>query len=105
MQAFLEENGGILPDRHDMERIYRIATEHSGPYQFLYVDLRSTDPNNTFFIGFSQRIRVDSSLSKDVPRSEGLPQERPSAASTEGRLRPARRNRAQDPVDRPRDAR
>ena len=43
-----------------MERIYRIATAH--PYQFLYVDLRSTDPNNTFYIGFSQVIRVNPAL-------------------------------------------
>ncbi len=95
LQAFLEENGGILPARQDMERIYRIATEH--PYQFLYVDLRSTDPNNTFYIRFSQRIRVNSASSKnDVSRSEELPETRPSTPAAKGGLREAGRNRPEN---------
>ena len=98
LQAFLEENGGILPDRHDMERIYRIATAH--PYQFLYVDLRSTDPNQTFYIGFSQVIRINPASSKDVSGSQELSQERSSAPSTEGRLRKDHRGHAEDPVHR-----
>ena len=45
----------MLPDRNDLERIYRLATEE--PYQFLYVNLRAADVNDMFFIGFSKRIR------------------------------------------------
>ncbi len=48
----------MLPSRDDLERIYRIATEE--PYQFLYVDLRASDVNDMFFIGFSKRIRINS---------------------------------------------
>ena len=47
----------MLPDRNDLERIYRLATDQ--PYQFLYVNLRATDVNDMFFIGFSKRIRVN----------------------------------------------
>ena len=57
LQAFLEEHGAMLPDRNDLERIYRLATDE--PYQFLYVNLRATDVNDMFFIGFSKRIRVN----------------------------------------------
>ena len=52
----------MLPDKHDLERIYRLATEE--PYQFLYVDLRATDVNEMFFIGFGRRIRVNTSSSQ-----------------------------------------
>ena len=52
----------MLPDKHDLERIYRLATEE--PYQFLYVDLRATDVNEMFFIGFSKRIRVNTSFNQ-----------------------------------------
>ena len=43
----------MLPYRNDLERIYRLATDE--PYQFLYVNLRATDVNDMFFIGFSKR--------------------------------------------------
>ena len=62
LQAFLEEHSAMLPDKHDLERIYRLATEE--PYQFLYVDLRATNVNDMFFIGFSRRIRVNTSSSQ-----------------------------------------
>ena len=39
-----------------LEKVYRLAV--SEPYQFLYVDLRQTDVNEMFYIGFKQRIRV-----------------------------------------------
>ena len=52
----------MLPDKHDLERIYRLATEE--PYSFLYVDLRATDVNEMFFIGFSKRIRVNTSFNQ-----------------------------------------
>ena len=58
MPLSLEEYSASLPSREDLERIYRIATEE--PYQFLYVDLRATDVNDMFFIGFSKRIRINS---------------------------------------------
>ena len=57
LQAFLEEHSAMLPSRDDLERIYRVATAE--PYQFLYVDLRASSVNDMFFIGFSQRIRVN----------------------------------------------
>ena len=47
----------MLPDKSDLERIYRVATAE--PFSFLYVDLRATDVNDMFFIGFSKRIRVN----------------------------------------------
>ena len=47
----------MLPSREDLERTYRVATDQ--PFQFLYVDLRASDVNEMFFIGFSQRIRVN----------------------------------------------
>ena len=47
----------MLPSRDDLERIYRVATAE--PYQFLYVDLRASSVNDMFFIGFSQRLRVN----------------------------------------------
>ena len=59
LQAFIEEHGAMLPSREDLERIYRIATAE--PYQFLYVNLRATDVNDMFYIGFSKRIRINSS--------------------------------------------
>ena len=46
----------MLPSKDDLERIYRVATE--SPFAFLYVDLRATDINEMFYIGFKQRIRV-----------------------------------------------
>ena len=47
----------MLPSKDDLESSYRLATEE--PYQFLYVNLRATDVNDMFFIGFSKRIRVN----------------------------------------------
>ena len=47
----------MLPDKSDLERIYRVATAEA--FSFLYVDLRATDVNDMFFIGFSKRIRVN----------------------------------------------
>ena len=47
----------MLPNREDLERIYRVATAE--PFQFLYVDLRASNVNDMFFIGFSKRIRVN----------------------------------------------
>ena len=55
--GFLEEVGGALPNKDDLDRIYRLATAE--PYQFLLVNLRATDVNDMFFIGFSKRIRVN----------------------------------------------
>ena len=46
LQAFLEEHGAMLPDRNDLERIYRLATDE--PYQLLYVNLRATDVSDMF---------------------------------------------------------
>ena len=53
----MEEYGGSLPNKDDLERIYRLATAE--PYQFSYVNLRATDVNDMFYIGFSKRIRVN----------------------------------------------
>ena len=50
----------MLPDRNDLERIYRLATDE--PYQFLYVNLRATSVSDMFLIGFSKRIRVNTGL-------------------------------------------
>ena len=47
----------MLPIKDDLERICRLATRE--PYQFSYVNLRTTDVNDMFFIGFSKRIRVN----------------------------------------------
>ena len=55
LQNFLEENSATV-GRDILEKVYRIAVGE--PYQFLYVDLRVTDPNEMFYIGFKQRIRV-----------------------------------------------
>ena len=55
LQNFLEENSATV-GKDILEKVYRIAVAE--PYQFLYVDLRATDPNEMFFIGFKQRIRV-----------------------------------------------
>ena len=55
LQNFLEENSATV-GKDILEKVYRIATAQ--PYQFLYIDLRATDPNEMFFIGFQQRIRV-----------------------------------------------
>ena len=57
LQAFLEEHSAMLPSRDDLERIYRIVTEE--PYQVLYADLRASDVNDMFFVGFPQRIRIN----------------------------------------------
>ena len=57
LQAILEEHSAMLPSRDDLERIYRVATDE--PFSFLYVDLRATDVNQMFYIGFSKRIRVN----------------------------------------------
>ena len=62
LQAFLEEHSAMLPDKNDLERIYRLATEE--PYQFRYVDLRATTVNDMFFIRFSKRIRVNTGPSQ-----------------------------------------
>ncbi len=48
----------MMPSRDDLERIYRIATAE--PFQFLYVDLRATNINEAFYIGFSKRICIHS---------------------------------------------
>ena len=55
LQNFLEENSATV-GKDILEKVYRIAVAE--PYQFLYVDLRATDPNEMFYIGFKQRIRV-----------------------------------------------
>ena len=55
LSNFLEENSATVGN-DILEKVYRIAVAE--PYQFLYVDLRATDPNEMFFIGFKQRIRV-----------------------------------------------
>ena len=47
----------MLPSRDDLERIYRVATD--SPFSVLYVDLRATDVNAMFCIGFSKRLRVN----------------------------------------------
>ena len=47
----------MLPDKSDLECSYPVATAE--PFSFLYVDLRATDVNDMFFIGFSKRIRVN----------------------------------------------
>ena len=52
---FPEENYATV-GKDVLEKVYRIATAQ--PYQFLYVDLRQTDVNEMFYIGFQQRIRV-----------------------------------------------
>ena len=57
LQAFLEEHSARLPNKSDLERIYRLAT--AAPFSFLYVNLKASDVNDMFFIGFSQRIRVN----------------------------------------------
>ena len=54
-QNFLEENSPTA-GKDVLEKVYRIAVAQ--PYQFLYVDLRATDPNEMFCIVFQQRIRV-----------------------------------------------
>ena len=59
LQAFLEENSATV-GKDVLERVYRLATMESGPFQFLYVNLKTTDVNEMFFIGFQQRIRVTS---------------------------------------------
>ena len=57
LQAFLEENSATV-GRDVLEKVYRLAT--SQPFQFLYVNLKTTDLSEMFFIGFQQRIRVSS---------------------------------------------
>ena len=55
LQNFLEENSATV-GKDILEPVYRIAVAE--PYQFVDLDLRATDPNEMFFIGFQQRIRV-----------------------------------------------
>ena len=55
LQNFIEESSATVGE-DILEKVYRIAVAE--PYQFLYVDLRATDPNEIFSIGFKQRIRV-----------------------------------------------
>ncbi len=58
LQAFLEENSATV-GKDILERVYRLATMESGPFQFLYVNLKAgNDLNNMFFIGFQHRIRI-----------------------------------------------
>ena len=62
LQAFLEENSATV-GKAILERV--LATMESGPFQFLYVNLRAgNDLNNMFFIGFQSGIRITS----DEPR-------------------------------------
>ena len=55
LQAFLEENSATV-GKDILEKVYRLAT--SQPFQFLYVNLKTTDVNEMFFIGIQQRVRV-----------------------------------------------
>ena len=57
LQSFLEENSATV-GKDILEQVYRLAT--SQPFQFLYVNLKTTDVNEMFYIGFQQRIRVTS---------------------------------------------
>ena len=56
VQAFLEENSATV-GKGVLEAVYKVAT--SQPFQFLYVNLKATDVNEMFYIGFQQRIRVN----------------------------------------------
>ena len=56
VQAFLEENSATV-GKGVLEAVYKLAV--SQPFQFLYVNLKATDVNEMFYIGFQQRIRVN----------------------------------------------
>ena len=55
LQAFLEENSATV-GKDVLEKVYRLAV--SQPVQVLYVNLKTLDINEMFFVGFQQRIRV-----------------------------------------------
>ena len=55
LQAFLEENSATV-GKDVLEKVYRLAV--SQPFQFLYVNLKTLDINEMFYIGFQQRIRI-----------------------------------------------
>ena len=79
----------MLPSKDDLERIYRLATG-SEPYQFLYVNLRATDVNEMFYIGFSKRIRVKTS-SREMeadPYSNRTRDKPPGPMQADGLARP-----------------
>ena len=55
LAAFIEENSANV-GKEVLEKVYKLATAE--PFQFLYVNLRATDVNEMFYIGFKQRIRI-----------------------------------------------
>ena len=58
LAGFIEENSANV-GKDVLEQVYKLATAE--PFQFLYVNLRATDPNEMFYIGFKQRIRITDS--------------------------------------------
>ena len=56
LETFIEEVSAVT-DKRILLQMYRMATAE--PYSFLYVKLTAKDKNDTFFIRFDKRLRVE----------------------------------------------
>ena len=56
LEAVLEENSAMA-DKKTLLDAYNLATKE--PYQFLYIDLTKSQPNEAFFKGFQTRLKVE----------------------------------------------
>ena len=58
LEMLVTELSALLGDKKEMLNVYKRAVEHA-PYSFLFVNLKSQDPNNMFFINFQHRILLE----------------------------------------------
>lgn len=56
LETFLTENSAIL-DKKKLLKIYEKATEKK--YDFLYVNLMASDPNNMFYLNFTNKFKIN----------------------------------------------
>ena len=56
LEAVIEEHSAMA-DTKTLLEVYNLATKE--PYQFLYIDLTKSQPNETFFKGFQTRLMVE----------------------------------------------
>ena len=56
LEAVIEENSAMA-DKKTLLEVYNLATKE--PYQFLYIDLTKSRPNEAFFKGFQTRLMVE----------------------------------------------
>jgi hypothetical protein len=58
LDMLITELSALLGDKKEMLNVYKHAVEYA-PYSFLFVNLKSQDPNKMFFINFQQRITLE----------------------------------------------